>query len=236
MAVSNCWTSTSNLSDSHRLRNESDNKVTTRFQINFIECLLTFLSFLLHKELEAAQKAAESTATPTNPAQPLSGEESETGSVTETPEKSTPTPDYAAGLLPSNPPPTPATPVTPLASTSIPPLTPLKEQLPPRMVAVRPPPTPSISSLPPASPAAPAQVVRLVTTQPAASTPAAVAGSTTVPTVYRLVQPAAAAGQPVAVATATPNQPAAPPKKSVALMLTVSLHFRPVAFEVNDYL
>nr|SVE76485.1 EOG090X08WB [Daphnia longispina] len=171
------------------------------------------------QELEAAQKAAESTATPTNPAQPLSGEESETGSATET-EKSTPTPDYAAGLLPSNPPPTPVTPVTPLASTSIPPLTPLKEQLPPRMVAVRPPLTPSISSLPPASPAAPAQVVRLVTTQPAAATPAAVAGSTTVPTVYRLVQPAAAAGQPVAVATATPNQPAAPPKKSVALMLT----------------
>nr|SVE85595.1 EOG090X08WB [Daphnia pulicaria] len=169
------------------------------------------------QELEAAQKAAtETTATSTNPAQPLSGEESETGSVTETPEKPTPTPDYAAGLLPSNPPPTPAAPVTPLASTSIPPLTPLKE--PPRMVAVRPPTTPSISSLPPASPAPPAQVVRLVTAQTAAATPAAAA--TTVPTVYRLVQPAAAAGQPVAMATATPNQPAAPPKKSVALMLT----------------
>ncbi|EFX64651.1 hypothetical protein DAPPUDRAFT_304407 [Daphnia pulex] len=140
----------------------------------------------------------------------------ETGSVTETPEKPTPTPDYAAGLLPSNPPPTPAAPVTPLASTSIPPLTPLKE--PPRMVAVRPPTTPSISSLPPASPVPPAQVVRLVTAQPATATPAAAAS--TVPTVYRLVQPAAAAGQPVAVPTATSNQLAAPPKKSVALMLT----------------
>nr|SVE75225.1 EOG090X08WB [Daphnia dolichocephala] len=141
------------------------------------------------------------------------GEESETGSVTETPEKVTPTPDYAAGLLPSNPPSTPTTPVTPLASTSIPPLTPLKE--PPRMVAVRPSTTPSIGTLPPASPAAPAQVVRLVTSQ----TPTTASPATSVPTVYRLVQPAATAGTPVATTT-TLNQPAAPPKKSVALMLT----------------
>ncbi|KZS07986.1 Negative elongation factor A [Daphnia magna] len=166
------------------------------------------------QELEAAQKAAtESQATPANPSQPLSGEESETGSVTETPEKVTPTPDYAAGLLPSNPPPTPAAAVTPLATTSIPPLTPLKE--PPRMTVVRPPAVPSISSLPSGSLASPAQVVRLVTSQP----PAATSAATTVPTVYRLVQPAAAAGQPTATTTAT-NQPAAPPKKSVALMLT----------------
>nr|SVE77100.1 EOG090X08WB [Daphnia lumholtzi]SVE78331.1 EOG090X08WB [Daphnia lumholtzi]SVE78959.1 EOG090X08WB [Daphnia lumholtzi] len=166
------------------------------------------------QELEAAQKAAtESQATPSNPSQPLSGEESETGSVTETPEKVTPTPDYAAGLLPSNPPSTPAAPATPLASTSIP-LTPLKE--PPRMAAVRPPAAPSISSLPSGSLASPAQVVRLVTSQP----PAPPSAATTVPTVYRLVQPAAAvAGQPTAATTAT-NQPVAPPKKSVALMLT----------------
>lgn len=169
--------------------------------------------------MEAAQKAAtESQATPANPSQPLSGEESETGSVTETPEKVTPTPDYAAGLLPSNPPPTPAAAVTPLATTSIPPLTPLKE--PPRMTVVRPPAAPSISSLPSGSLASPAQVVRLVTSQP----PTATSAATTVPTVYRLVQPAAAAGQPTATTTAT-NQPAAPPKKSVALMLTVNLIF-----------
>lgn len=167
-------------------------------------------------ELEAAQNAAkESPTTSANTSQPLSGEESETGSVPETPEKPAPTPDYAAGLLPSNPPPTPAAPVTPLASTSIPTLTPLKE--PPRMISVRPP-APAISSLPPASPAAPTQVVRLVTTQQAAATP----GLTAVPTVYRLVQPAAAtAGQPVTVSTVAANQPAAPPKKTVALMLTV---------------
>nr|SVE75855.1 EOG090X08WB [Daphnia hispanica] len=167
------------------------------------------------QELEAAQKAAtESQTTPANPSQPLSGEESETSSVTETPEKVTPTPDYAAGLLPSNPPPTPATPVTPLASSSIPPLTPLKE--PPRMVAVRPPTAPSVSALPSGSLASPAQVVRLVTSQP----PAAASAATTVPTVYRLVQPAATAGQPIATTATTPNQPAVPPKKSVALMLT----------------
>nr|CAG4637148.1 EOG090X08WB [Ceriodaphnia reticulata]SVE73036.1 EOG090X08WB [Ceriodaphnia reticulata] len=167
------------------------------------------------QELEAAQKAAtESQATPSNPAQPLSGEESESGSASETLEKPAPTPDYAAGLLPTNPPPTPAAPVTPLASTSIPTLTPLKE--PPRATPVRPPAPPLISSLPPASPAAPTQVVRLVTAQPTATTP----GVTTVPTVYRLVQPAAAVGQPATVTTVTANQPAAPPKKSVALMLT----------------
>lgn len=165
--------------------------------------------------MEAAQKAAtESQAATANTTQPLSGEESETGSATETPEKPIPTPDYAAVLLPSSNP-TPAAPVTPLASTSIPTLTALKE--PPRMANVRPP-APSISSLPPASPAAPTQVVRLVTTQQAAGTP----GVTTAPTVYRLVQPAT--GQTIAAATAATNQPVAPQKKSVALMLTVS-HF-----------
>nr|CAG4649471.1 EOG090X08WB [Scapholeberis mucronata]SVE93717.1 EOG090X08WB [Scapholeberis mucronata] len=168
------------------------------------------------QELEAAQKAAaESQTSSTNAAHPLSGEESETGSASETPEKSAPTPDYAAGLLPSTPQPTPATPVAPLAAAPIPTLTPLKE--PPRVIGVRPP-VSAISSLPPASPAAPAQVVRLVTAQQTTATPPP--GLTAVPTVYRLVQPAAAVGQPVTVSTVTTNQPAAPPKKSVALMLT----------------
>lgn len=197
--------------------------------LNFLTLVLEVVKVLFvfsYKELEAAQKTAtESQTTPANTSQPLSGEESETGSVTETPEKITPTPDYAAGLLPSNPPQTPATLVTPLASTSIPPLTPLKE--PPRMAAVRPPTAPSINSLPSASLASPAQVVRLVTGQP----PVAVAAATTVPTVYRLVQPAASAGQPIATTAATPNQPVAPPKKSVALMLTVGLPT--VLFRVN---
>lgn len=165
--------------------------------------------------MEAAQNAAkESPTASANTSQPLSGEESESGSASETPEKLAPTPDYAAGLLPSNPPPTPAAPLTPLASTSIPTLTPLKE--PPRMIAVRPV-APPISSLPPASPAAPTQVVRLVTTQQATSTP----GLTAVPTVYRLVQPAAAVGQPAVVSTTVTNAPSVPPKKTVGLMLTV---------------
>lgn len=173
-------------------------------------------SIIFSLELEAAQKAASESQSSTNATQPLSGEESESGSASETPEKPAPTPDYAAGLLPNNPPPTPAAPMTPLASTSIPTLTPLKE--PPRIIGVRPP-VSAISSLPPASPAGPAQVVRLVTTQPPTANPP---GAAAVPTVYRLVQPAAAVVQPVVVSTVPANQPAAPPKKSVALMLTVS--------------
>ena len=68
-------------------------------------------------------------------------------------------------------------------------------------------------------------MVRLVTAQATAASP----GVTTVPTVYRLVQPAAGVGQPATVTTVAANQPAAPQKKSVALMLTVSLgiFFRP---------
>nr|CAG4646385.1 EOG090X08WB [Macrothrix elegans] len=171
------------------------------------------------QELEAAQKAAsESQAAAPNAAQPSSGEESETGSASETAEKLAPTPDYAAGLIPSNPPPTPAAPATPMPPTPLPALAPLKE--PPRMVTVRAA-APTISNLPPASPAAPTQVVRLVTAQPAVAATAGLPTATGTPTVYRLVQPVVAAGQQATVTTVTTTQPAAaPPKKSVALMLT----------------
>lgn len=165
-------------------------------------------------ELEAAEKAKEEKAAAAT--QPSSGEESEAGSTAETPEKPAPTPDYAAGLIPSNPPPTPAAaPSTPLTPTPIPTLAPIKE--PARVAAVIRPAAPSVV-VPAASPAGPTQVVRLVTTTQAPAGATALVGAPG--TVYRLVQPAAAAGQPVA-GTAGAAQPAAPPKKSVALMLTV---------------
>nr|CAG4641829.1 EOG090X08WB [Eurycercus lamellatus] len=169
---------------------------------------------IVFAEMEAAQKAAsDSQTTPANPGQTSSGDEEANSAPESTVEKPTPTPDYAAGLLPtsSNPPATPLAPLAPLTAPatplapSIPPLTPLK-------APVRQP-TQLLSSVPPASPAAP-QVVRLVT-------PSTAGTALSTPTVYRLVQPAATAGQPATVASVTPAaQAAAPPKKSVALMLT----------------
>nr|CAG4636306.1 EOG090X08WB [Eubosmina coregoni]SVE69898.1 EOG090X08WB [Eubosmina coregoni] len=165
------------------------------------------------QELEAAQKAASDTqTTPTNPAQSSSGDEEASGAP-DLVEKPAPTPDYAAGLIPNNPPPTPlAAPPTPQPPPppSIPSLTPIKANAVP---SVRPP-APALGVIaPPASPGGP-QVVRLVAPGPAASL--------TAPTVYRLVQPAnTATGLPAPVSTITTStQPAAPPKKSVALMLT----------------
>ena len=179
-----------------------------------------FISLIIHSfvysiELEAAQKAASDTqTTPTNPAQSSSGDEEASGAP-DLVEKPAPTPDYAAGLIPNNPPPTPlAAPPTPQPPPppSIPSLTPIKANAVP---SVRPP-APALGVIaPPASPGGP-QVVRLVAPGPAASL--------TAPTVYRLVQPAnTATGLPAPVSTITTStQPAAPPKKSVALMLTVS--------------
>nr|CAG4643322.1 EOG090X08WB [Ilyocryptus agilis] len=174
------------------------------------DCAYRFLTFCIKcllfrvTELEAAQKvASDASSTQPNPGQSSSGEEEPTSVPESVAEKPAPTPDYAAGLLPSNPPPTPlAAPATPLAP-AIPTLAPIK-------ASVRPT-APTAISAPPASPAPAApQVVRLVT--PAAPSTLAT------PTVYRLVQPAAVpAGQAASTTTA---QPAAPPKKSVALMLT----------------
>ena len=164
-------------------------------------------------ELEAAQKAATDAQTaPANPAQSSSGDE-EVGGAPDVVEKPAPTPDYAAGLIPNNPPPTPlAAPPTPQPPPSIPTLTPLKANT--LAPSVRPP-APTLGVIaPPASPGGP-QIVRIVTpgTNPSLTTPA----------VYRLVQPTNATGQPVPVSTiSTSAQPAAPAKKSVALMLTVS--------------
>lgn len=160
------------------------------------------------QELEAAQKAAtDSQTAPPNPGLASSGDEDGVGASEPAVEKPAPTPDYAAGLLPttSNPPATPlAAPATPLAP-NVPTLTPLK--------ASTRPPAPPISSVPPASPAA-AQVVRLVAPPTAGTT-------ISTPTVYRLVQPAVSAVPPTTVTTVTPvAQSTAPPKKSVALMLT----------------
>lgn len=163
------------------------------------------------QELEAAQKAATDAQTaPANPAQSSSGDE-EVGGAPDVVEKPAPTPDYAAGLIPNNPPPTPlAAPPTPQPPPSIPTLTPLKANT--LAPSVRPP-APTLGVIaPPASPGGP-QIVRIVTpgTNPSLTTPA----------VYRLVQPTNATGQPVPVSTiSTSAQPAAPAKKSVALMLT----------------
>lgn len=185
----------------------------------FVDCLLTvWFAFL---EIEAAQKAAPESQTPSTAsvARTSLSEDEPAAAVSNTTEPAVaPTPDYAAGLLPSNPP--PATPVAstgPLSSiTSVPAL---KEPAVTRVVmmpSVRPP--APINSIP--SMTTPAQVVRLVTAQPATGT------SLATPTVYRLVQPAASVGQPVAATAAAASQPpAAPQKKSVALMLTVSILF-----------
>jgi len=167
------------------------------------------------QEIEAAQKvAAESQATSTAGVARTSSSEDEPSAAPSEPAEPAvaPTPDYAAGLLPSNlPPATPAASTGPLSSiTSVPAL---KEPTVTRVVmmpSVRPP--APISSIP--SMTTPAQVVRLVTAQPPTGTTLAT------PTVYRLVQPAASAGQPVAAAPAATQPPAAPQKKSVALMLT----------------
>ena len=163
--------------------------------------------------------AAESQATSTAGVARTSSSEDEPSAAPSEPAEPAvaPTPDYAAGLLPSNlPPATPAASTGPLSSiTSVPAL---KEPTVTRVVmmpSVRPP--APISSIP--SMTTPAQVVRLVTAQPPTGTTLAT------PTVYRLVQPAASAGQPVAAAPAATQPPAAPQKKSVALMLTVSFFF-----------
>jgi len=164
------------------------------------------------QEIEAAQKAAtESQTAPAAGVARTSSSEEEPSSVADVTEAiiPTPTPDYAAGLMPSNPPATPV-PSTPLSSiTSVPAS---KEPVVTRVVmmpsSVRPP--APVNSIPSTTPA---QVVRLVTAQPTTVT------SLATPTVYRLVQPAASIGQPVAAAAAV-QPPVAPPKKSVALMLT----------------
>ena len=168
-------------------------------------------------EMEAAQKAAEEAKTTAEAAgvTRTASTDEEANSAPETEkEKPTPTPDYAAGLVPSNPPPTPA-PATPAPTLTS--LTPLKEAPVTRVVmapSVRPA-APAAVSAAPAS--APAQVVRLITAQAATGT-----GTLATPTVYRLVQPAVASGQPATIVpiTTTGTQPVAP-KKSVALMLTV---------------
>jgi hypothetical protein len=185
--------------------------------------------------LEAAQKAATDAQTaPTNPSQ-SSGDEEASGAP-DSVEKPAPTPDYAAGLIPNNPPPTPlAAPPTPQPPLppSIPTLTPLKANT--MASSVRPPAQTLGVIAPPASPGGP-QIVRIVTpgTNPSLTTPA----------VYRLVQPTNATGQTVPVSTiSTSAQPAAPPKKSVALMLTVSFqtssllgNFRHILFIIFHYL
>nr|CAG4640997.1 EOG090X08WB [Eulimnadia texana] len=158
------------------------------------------------QELEAAQKAAAEAqpgvssaegagASATNPAAPSE----EAATPTETAEKPAPTPDYAAGLLPSNPPPTPAPAANPITQ-----LAPLKEPNLARVVVLN---QPGIR--PPSSTPAPApQVVRFVTA------PGTVAPAIHTPTVIRVVQPGAAPG----VTANAPQQQ--PQRKSVALTLT----------------
>ncbi len=203
-----------NLSALLRLKRGNVNKVPKYFIVIYISfhslsLFRRLILFFIYLELEAAQKAAtDSQTAPPNPGLASSGDEDGVGASEPAVEKPAPTPDYAAGLLPttSNPPATPlAAPATPLAP-NVPTLTPLK--------ASTRPPAPPISSVPPASPAA-AQVVRLVAPPTAGTT-------ISTPTVYRLVQPAVSAVPPTTVTTVTPvAQSTAPPKKSVALMLTV---------------
>nr|CAG4650283.1 EOG090X08WB [Sida crystallina] len=176
------------------------------------------------QELEAAQKAATEAQTVPEASgiTRTSSTEEEVSSAPEVEkEKPAPTPDYAAGLLPSNPPPTPA-PAPPALASSIATLAPIKETSVPSgvrvvmMPAVRAAAPAAVTSV--AAPTTPTQMVRLVTAQTATG-----ASSIATPTVYRLVQPAAATGaaQPAAVVAVNPPgaQPAAP-KKSVSLMLT----------------
>ena len=175
---------------------------------------------LLYKEIEAAQKAVTETPVAADAGRTrTSSTEEEVSSTPEVLEKPIPTPDYAAGLLPSNPPPTPA-PATPLAP--IPLLAPIKEVT--RVVMM---PAPARAPATPATTAAstapaPAQVVRLVTAQAGTGT------SVSTPTVYRLVQPATTtSGQPAPVTPTTATVVAKPTvlqnkaRTSVALMLTV---------------
>ena len=190
-----------------------------------IPCLFQFTIFSqksisIFLELEAAQKAASDSQTaPPNPGLASSGEEEAASAPESVVEQPAPTPDYAAGLLPtnSNPPATPlAAPATPMAP-SISTLTPIK--------ATARPISSSISSVPPASPAA-ATVQQVVRIAPPPTLGTAVA---TVPaTAYRVIQsPASVGAQPGALGAAAPpaQAAAAPQKKSVALMLTVSKSF-----------
>ena len=170
--------------------------------------------------MEAAQKAAtESQQAPAAGVTRTSLSEEEPSSATEVAETPVATPDYAAGLLPSNPPLTPSVPTSTTPFSSVNPIPALKEANVTRVVMMQTPvrPVAPLSSVVPTT-TTPAQVVRLVTAQPTTGT------SLATPTVYRLVQPAASTGQPAAAATAA--QPAAAPqKKSVALMLTVTTCF-----------
>jgi len=176
-------------------------------------------------ELEEAQKKATETPAPAEAAAVTrtSLTEEETSSAAEAEkEKPAPTPDYAAGLVPSNPPPTPA-PAPPTLTPTPAPLNPLKEAGVgvTRVVVMPSVRAPVPAATPAAAPSTPAQVVRLVTAQTATGA----ANTITTPTVYRLVQPAGTAA-PGQVATVVPvtavGATTAPPKKSVALMLTVS--------------